>query len=325
MNTLKTVDPRKLALLLSGLCLGTLAVWHLLPLHPPPPTPESHPMDPTAPATFHYETVPGLFAQDDPATTRPPTTPGPTTSAWPVVLGALRALPPSPGGDEPRGRPVPLVLRRAHGQGVHNVAEDFYGTQAWDAYWSRLEGNGTVVWADAHLTGLGEAQAREAGGFLGAQFEGAGMPRPGRFYVSPLFRCLQTARLTWAGLGEGFEPVVKEGLREVMGVHTCDRRSRRSFLAREFAGWRFEEGFTEVDELWVADRRETGEEIDGRTRRALDEIFGGEEEEEEGVVVVSTTTHSGQIASLLRVVGHRVFGLPTGGMMPVLVKGTRVG
>jgi hypothetical protein len=38
---------------------------------------------------------------------------------------------------------------------------------------------------------------------------------------------------------------------------------------------------------------------------------------------VSLTSHSGAIASKLRVLGHRDFPLPTGGMIPVLVKATK--
>ncbi|KAF4207762.1 hypothetical protein CNMCM5878_005870 [Aspergillus fumigatiaffinis] len=35
---------------------------------------------------------------------------------------------------------------------------------------------------------------------------------------------------------------------------------------------------------------------------------------------VSVTAHSGEIASLLRVLGHRAFSLKTGAVIPVLVK-----
>lgn len=35
---------------------------------------------------------------------------------------------------------------------------------------------------------------------------------------------------------------------------------------------------------------------------------------------ISLTTHSGSIASLLRVIGHREFRLPTGAVIPVLIK-----
>ncbi|KAF2767646.1 phosphoglycerate mutase-like protein [Teratosphaeria nubilosa] len=298
-------------------------------------------MGSTLPTTFKYESVPAFFIQDDPATDpetydfrkhnfglidRSYDSDSPDDvklTQWERFNQYLNHL----SATSPAGVKYKLFYAGRHGQGDHNVAESFYGTKAWDAYWSKLEGNGTVVWADAHLTDVGEEQAREAAAFLGEQFAWAKMPMPQRYYVSPLYRCLQTARLTYAGLesrpDRPFKPVIREMLREVMGEHTCDRRSRRSFLETEFPRWEFEEGFTEADELWLPDHRETHEEIDGRTRRALDGIFG--EEGDEAVVVVSTTTHSGQIASLLRVVGHRVFGLPTGGMIPVLVKGTRVG
>lgn len=36
--------------------------------------------------------------------------------------------------------------------------------------------------------------------------------------------------------------------------------------------------------------------------------------------VVSVTSHSGEIASILRVVGHRDFSLKTGAVVPVLVR-----
>lgn len=38
-----------------------------------------------------------------------------------------------------------------HGEGYHNAAETYYGTPAWNCYWSELDGNGTVVWADAQI------------------------------------------------------------------------------------------------------------------------------------------------------------------------------
>lgn len=141
--------------------------------------------------------------------------------------------------------------------------------------------------------------------------------------MSPLMRCLRTAELTFAGLpglgGRGFRPVVKEALREVMGVHTCDRRSSRTVIREAFPQWEIEEGFSEVDELWRAEHRETFAEHDLRTQGLLDDVFARERG-----VVVSLTAHSGMIASLLRVMGHREFRLPTGGLMPVLVKATKV-
>ena len=157
---------------------------------------------------------------------------------------------------------------------------------------------------------------------------------PRSFYCSPLRRCLQTCNITWGTLrlpasedGKGgFKVLIKEGLREVMGVHTCDRRSSKAEIEGFFAEWSesgqmvFEAGFAEEDELWEVDRRESDADIDSRVREALDEIFAVDGEE-----IVSITSHSGTTASILRVLGHREFDLGTGGMIPVVVRAERVG
>ena len=105
-------------------------------------------------------------------------------------------------------------------------------------------------------------------------------------------------------------------LREANGVHTCDRRSTKTFLHDRFPEVAFEEGFRENDELWNPDVREVNTELDERMKRLLDDIWKNEEGD-----WISFTSHSGAIASILRVVGHRVWPLLTGEMMPVLVKG----
>lgn len=153
------------------------------------------------------------------------------------------------------------------------------------------------------------------------------MPVPGAWVVSPLMRCLHTCDLTWSDAqrgNEGFRPVVREMAREVMGVHTCDRRSSLSTIRKRYPAWPVEAGFAEEDVLWRADHRETFDEHDVRTRKLLDEIFWGAGEEGKAEVV-SVTIHSGAIRSWLRVLGHREFGVPTGGLIPVLVKGTKTG
>ncbi|KAK0920992.1 putative phosphoglycerate mutase pmu1 [Friedmanniomyces endolithicus] len=169
---------------------------------------------------FTYQIVPGYFLQSDPATqphfdytthnfgliNRPypsegnPPDPNPLTQ-WQHSTTFLRTLP----STSPPGTSHKLFYLARHGQGYHNVAEAFYGKEAWDAHWSALEGNGTMTWDDALLTGLGEEQAREAGRFLERQFgSGVGMPVPGGWVVSPLRRCLETAGLTWGGAWVGW-------------------------------------------------------------------------------------------------------------------------
>lgn len=235
-----------------------------------------------------------------------------------------------------------LYLGR-HGEGDHNVAERFYGTPAWDAHWSKLDGNGTLYWVDAHLTEKGKTQALDAKAFWKDSITVAKIPAPQSYYVrvskrspdsassstnvlcsqtSPLYRCLQTADLTFTGLGlptdRIFHPTIKEFVREVMGVHTCDKRSTRSLIHKDFPDWTIEPGFTEDDELWQVDHRETSSEHDVRMHKLLADIFSYHT-----ATFISITSHSGSIASTLRVLKHREFRLPTGAIIPVLVKVTK--
>ncbi|KAL1590322.1 hypothetical protein WHR41_01236 [Cladosporium halotolerans] len=285
---------------------------------------------------FQYEAVTGYFMQDDPKTDPAtfdytkhnfgliprsyPSPPPPSTpqTQWQLFAAHLAHLT----ATAPPATAYKLLYLARHGEGEHNVAEALYGTKAWDDYWSKLTGDGTLFWDDARLTPVGEGQARDAGEFFRAQFAEQKMPVPGAWIASPLMRCLRTAELEWAELGlEAFRPTIKELAREVMGEHTCDRRSSRSVIHAAYPDWPIEEGFTEEDELWRADHRETFAEHDVRTVRFLDQVFEGEGRE---AGVLSLTSHSGAIASLMRVVGHREFRLGTGGMVPVLVKATRL-
>lgn len=55
--------------------------------------------------------------------------------------------------------------------------------------------------------------------------------------------------------------------------------------------------------------------IQTRMKKLLDDIFT-----HDNSTYISFTTHSGSIASLLRITGHREFRLPTGAVIPVLIK-----
>ncbi|OJJ48743.1 hypothetical protein ASPZODRAFT_62658 [Penicilliopsis zonata CBS 506.65] len=205
-----------------------------------------------------------------------------------------------------------LFLGR-HGQGYHNVAEDFYGTEAWDCYWSLQEGDEKGTWIDAHLTPLGVAQAQTAHSAWESQLA-QGIPIPQSFYVSPLNRCLATANVTFSGLNVGFEPIIKENIRETIGLHTCDKRSTKAEIAAEYPLYTFEEGFTETDPLWDAQLRESNSARDARLLQAVREIVAGDSN-----IFISLTAHSGAITSILKVTGHRPFALTTGGVIPVVV------
>jgi hypothetical protein len=41
---------------------------------------------------------------------------------------------------------VAVLFLARHGEGYHNTAEEFYGTSAWDCYWSLQNGNSTITW-----------------------------------------------------------------------------------------------------------------------------------------------------------------------------------
>jgi broad specificity phosphatase PhoE len=107
-------------------------------------------------------------------------------------------------------------------------------------------------------------------------------------------------------------------MREVLGVHTCDRRSTRTSIAHRYPGFPFEEGFSEEDPLWLANLRESDSQLDHRVKGFLDDIFAHDSN-----TFISLTSHSGAIAGFLRVLGHEPFRLPTGGVIPVLVKGEK--
>lgn len=219
-----------------------------------------------------------------------------------------------------------LLFLGRHGQGYHNIAETFYSTIAWDCYYSTLDGNGTVTWKDAHLTPVGQGQARTASEFWNLQIRDQRMQTPQSYYISPMDRAIETADITYRNLkfppsSAPYDPLIKEMLRETNGVHTCDSRSPLPVIRSRWQDppYRIEKGFTENDELWDPDLRETPSAHTERMLKALDDILRQDES-----TVISLTVHSGVIAAILRGVGHRVFGMETGGIIPVLVKAEKV-
>jgi broad specificity phosphatase PhoE len=150
------------------------------------------------------------------------------------------------------------------------------------------------------------------------------MPLPQSYYVSPLDRALHTAQLTFSSVAtppkHTFNPIVKELLREANGIHTCDRRSSRTYIASNYpAYYTIEPGFSEEDLLWVPDLRESDSAQTARLGELLDDVFS-----HDGSTFISMTSHGGAIAAILRVVGHRRFSLRTGAVLPVLLRVERV-
>ena len=219
--------------------------------------------------------------------------------------------------DAPAGTTYRLLFLGRHGQGYHNVGESYYGTEMWDCYWSTLDGNKTVTWSDAKLTEIGKDQAYEAHDFWEQMIKEQNMKTPDSFYDSPLDRAIETANITFTGVvsPETYKPTIKEMLREGNGVHTCDRRSSRTTIASRWPDYKIEKGFSEDDELWKPDLRESHTAMTERLRRLLDDVFQHDQS-----TWISMTAHSGTIMAILNAVGHRKFPLQTGGVIPVLVE-----
>lgn len=139
-----------------------------------------------------------------------------------------------------------------------------------------------MTWGpDALLTPTGIAQAQAVSTAWKAQ-SAAGAPLPSTFYSSPLTRSSDTLNITWTsvvGVGskKGPQPIVLEGLRETIGVHTCDKRHPKTWIAAREPTWKFEKGFAEEDELWTADDRETSDEQQARIREAIVQIFDNDD------------------------------------------------
>ncbi|KAJ5160339.1 phosphoglycerate mutase [Penicillium canariense] len=221
-----------------------------------------------------------------------------------------------------------LFLGR-HGEGWHNAAETYYGTPAWNCYWAELDGNSTATWHDAALTDNGINQALIAHAFWQKEIDEQHIHTPDNYFVSPLTRTLQTANYTFSGLSlpDGsatFKPLIKELFREGISIHTCDHRRSKSYIHELFPSWPIEKGFAETDQLWNGVTAETSGAQDVRSSTVLGEVFFSSASSKRDAFV-SVTSHSGEISSILRVVGHRTFGLSTGAVIPVLVKAEKVG
>ncbi|KAK8074242.1 hypothetical protein PG994_005141 [Apiospora phragmitis] len=163
-----------------------------------------------------------------------------------------------------------------HGRGVHNVVMDAVGSK-WKEKWALVEGarldelpelpellashgdkDGRIKWVDSPLVHKGREQARELARDWVKWNRENGIPIPGTIYTSPMVRCLETTELIYGDVlqenGRNIQPVVKENLRERLTNHTCDRRSPRSWIEKNFPKFYFEPGFKEKDTLWRAKR-----------------------------------------------------------------------
>ncbi|KAJ6616344.1 histidine phosphatase superfamily [Mycena sp. CBHHK59/15] len=271
-----------------------------------------------------YEAVPGFFAQDGPLADPRAIGPVPprfglldsSHERWSTFSSKLQKL----NADADANVLYKLFFFGRHGQGYHNVAEEKYGVTAWDDYWAMLNGDGELTWGpDPELTELGKEQAASVNELWKAELA-FNIPLPQKLYCSPMTRAMQTNEITFNGIltHESQRVVVVENCREEYGEHTCDKRTTLTHIKAAFPRFEIESGFAEEDGLWEADWRETKEQAAARAKQVLDNIF----QNNKSISYVSITAHGGIINGFLRSLGRPIYPLPTGGVIPVVVKAT---
>lgn len=225
-----------------------------------------------------------------------------------------------------------LFLAR-HGEGWHNIASHKYPAEEWMKKWRFLGTDGELTWGpDAGLTELGIRQAKENNMVWKEQMS-KGAPIPSKFYVSPLRRSCHTLNYTWEDINIP-KPIVNEKLRETIGIHLCHKRSTKSEITKTFPSFQFEPRFSETDQLdeYYSINREKLHQQFLRINTFLQGLFEQDwqnnkhqidKENLKDSTFVSITSHAGTIRSFITVINHRKFTIPTGGMIPIVVKGSR--
>lgn len=190
-------------------------------------------------------------------------------------------------------------------------------------HWSHLDGNGKIVWADAHLNENGIDQATSLGNFWSKSIDEDEIPLPETIYTSPLARCMETARLAFSEVfkeaRKPFRPVVKELLRERLTDHTCDRRSLSTWIEKNYPNFQIEPCFSEEDKLWTGGSWETEDQHTARKQRVLEDIFSTD-----GNTFVALVTHSYAISAILKAVGCGKFRVDECGCFALFVRADKV-
>ncbi|PFH53324.1 hypothetical protein AMATHDRAFT_187957 [Amanita thiersii Skay4041] len=270
--------------------------------------------------TRRYEVVPGYFIQD---TSDPGVLPAipqrfgladESPERWTSFVAQIKKL-----NDlaDARSEYKVFFLGR-HGEGFHNFAISKYGSKAWDNYWSKLDTDGEITWGpDPELTQLGIEQAMNVQQAWKDELP-FGLPLPDRLYCSPLTRAMKTCEITFHDtiLNDIRKVMVSELCREENGVHTCDKRNVKQYIEKAFPLFEIEDGFTEEDELWDPNIRETRDQVVQRAKAMIDTIF----ETDTAHTFISITAHSGFIQGFMKAVNKPIIAIPIGGVLPVVVK-----
>ncbi|VEU21938.1 DEKNAAC102895 [Brettanomyces naardenensis] len=290
---------------------------------------------------WEFEAIQGFFKQSDPDTDDSTFDfieehLGLAMGSWDGLKSRLSQL----NRDSEPSESYKLIFFARHGQGNHNRIVDLYGADMWNQKFAVmtstiLPSGEKITWApDPDLTEKGRAQAEETHEAIVREIK-RGLPLPSKLFCSPLRRAATTQMITWRGLtlcreeddesllltGKRQHPIFKESLRETIGRNLCDKRKSKADIASHFVPWgfKFEEGFREEDPLFANDSRESMIEQSLRADSFLQELFEENPDDE----VIYTTSHAAEIRAFINATGHRLFSIPTAGIIPMVIKGTR--
>ncbi|KAI5968665.1 PMU1 [Candida margitis] len=248
---------------------------------------------------------------------------------WKVIIDDLLQL----NQEAPDNVEYKLLFLARHGNGYHNQIVETYGLDRWNKELHKLGKFGDIEYGpDPQLTPLGMAQAEENHRLWQQELQ-EGAPIPSKFYVSPLQRSCNTLQITWADLKpKSIVPQVDELIRETCGRNLCDKRSPKRVIQQRFPDFNTDGVVDEEDVLYHDDERETMINQSIRINKFLQKLFDLDYDAKNGKVdkklaeedtFIATYSHAGTIRCFINVLGHRNFTISTGGMIPVVIKGTR--
>lgn len=254
---------------------------------------------------------------------------------WEDILGML---------EEREDRKLVFLVR--HGQAISNWLSEELGPDEWykvEQTCAYDAGNGTVHNVfDAELTNLGEDQAHSLNLMLkeAGWFDKLTGGQPVRVVVSPLSRCLTTARIVMNGI-QVDHTNVEELVRETLGEDTCDARRSVSDpdpedrskmegpcsfdhgLVSKYPDYQFKVAgedkttfglFSDKDEMWTKNKRERQHHQVKRAEKFLYTLFENAPEP-----VIFVVTHSGFTRSVLLAVHHEPYRPQNAELVPVIV------
>lgn len=202
-----------------------------------------------------------------------------------------------------------LIYVTRHGESTHNVKSKTYGK---GLYYQFYAINPDPEDIDPSLNDDGIKQARQVGRMLKAFFDTKrDMPRPTKFYSSPLRRCIQTGILTAREYSSIEEPTihVRDRLREWIGWdhhHSSDQTSTKQEIINlgQDMGAKIMVDRDGEDDHMVNDGKFTTKEIYAdvvvRMKEELDEIFDNDKNDK----VIHLFLHNRCFRSFLRAIGY---------------------